>query len=48
MKMLKSAPEKQLPLMLELKEKAGPDAPSTAEQLATARKSLDRLLEEWG
>jgi sugar phosphate isomerase/epimerase len=44
-KMLKSAPEKQLPLMLELKEKAGPDAPSTAEQLATARKSLDRLLE---
>jgi sugar phosphate isomerase/epimerase len=47
-KMLKSAPEKQLPLMLELKEKAGPDVPSTAEQLATARKSLDRLLEEWG
>jgi sugar phosphate isomerase/epimerase len=46
-KMLKSAPEKQLPLMLELKEKAGPDAPSTAEQLAKARKSLDRLLEEW-
>jgi sugar phosphate isomerase/epimerase len=47
-KTLKSAPEKNLTLMLELKEKTGPEAPSAQEQLEGARKSLDRLLEEWG
>src|SRR6202158_2876897 len=33
-KLLKTAPEKTLPLLLELKEKTGPEAPSAAEQLA--------------
>jgi sugar phosphate isomerase/epimerase len=47
-KTLKSAPEANLPLMLELKEKIGPDAPSPREQLAVARTSLDRLEEAWG
>ena len=47
-KLFKSAPETNLPLMLELKEKIGPDAPSTQQQLDAARKSLDRLEEEWG
>ena len=47
-KTLKSAPEQDLALMLELKEKTGPEAPSAQEQLEGARKSLDRLLEEWG
>jgi hypothetical protein len=30
-------------VVLELKEKTGPDAPAVAEQLAAARKSLDRF-----
>src|SRR5580704_6792642 len=47
-KLLKTAPEPHLPLTLELKEKIGPEAPSTQEQLAAARKSVDRLEEEWG
>jgi sugar phosphate isomerase/epimerase len=47
-KTLKGAPGKDLALMLELKEKTGPEAPSAQEQLEGARKSLDRLLEEWG
>src|SRR5450432_3983149 len=46
--LLKTAPETDLPLTLELKEKMGPEAPSTQEQLRAARKSLDRLEEEWG
>jgi sugar phosphate isomerase/epimerase len=36
-----------LPLTLELKEKTGPDAPSFAEQLTAAAKSLDRVQENW-
>ena len=36
-----------LPLTLELKEKSGPEAPSFADQLAAAAKSLDRLEEVW-
>jgi sugar phosphate isomerase/epimerase len=47
-KLLKTAPEVNLPLTLELKEKIGPEAPSTREQLEAGRKSLDRLEEEWG
>jgi len=47
-KMLKTAPEADLPLVLELKEKTGPDAPGAAEQLETARKAMDRFQEEWG
>ena len=36
-----------LPLVLELKEKSGPEARSVSEQLAAARKSLDRFEEAW-
>jgi sugar phosphate isomerase/epimerase len=43
----KTAPEKNLPLTLELKEKIGPEAPSTQGQLEAARKSMDRLEKEW-
>jgi sugar phosphate isomerase/epimerase len=46
-KTLKSAPETDLALTLELKEKTGHDAPTTAEQLATASESLDRFDREW-
>jgi len=46
-KTLKTAPETNLPLMLELKEKTGPDAPSAAEQLEAARKAMDRFEEAW-
>ena len=46
-KLLKSAPNANLPLVLELKEKTGPEAPSAAEQLAAARASLDRFEEAW-
>lgn len=46
-KTLKTAPEAELPLTLELKEKSGHDAPSAAEQLAAASESLDRFEREW-
>lgn len=46
-KLLKSAPDPDLPLILELKEKAGPEAPSPVEQLAAARASFDRFEQEW-
>ena len=46
-KALRSAPQTSLPLVLELKEKSGPDAPSFADQLAAARTSLDRFEESW-
>jgi sugar phosphate isomerase/epimerase len=46
-KLLKTAPEANLPLVLELKEKTGPEAPSAAEQLAAARKSMDRFEKAW-
>ncbi len=46
-KTLKTAPDANLPLVLELKEKIGPDAPSAQEQLDAARKSMDRFEEEW-
>jgi sugar phosphate isomerase/epimerase len=46
-KVLKTAPDADLPLVLELKEKTGPEAPSSAEQLAAARTSLDRFEQEW-
>jgi sugar phosphate isomerase/epimerase len=44
---LKTAPVSDLPLLLELKEKTGPDAPGAQEQLAAARKAWDRFAEEW-
>ncbi len=46
-KILQSAPQTSLPLVLELKEKTGHDAPSVAEQLTAARKSLDRFETAW-
>lgn len=46
-KVLKTAPDPDLPLILELKEKTGPEAPGAVEQLAAARASLDRFEEEW-
>jgi sugar phosphate isomerase/epimerase len=47
-KILKTAPVSDLPLLLELKEKTGPDAPGAEEQLAAARKAWDQFEEEWG
>ncbi len=46
LKLLHSAPTKDLALTLELKEKTGPDAPSLLEQLSAGAKSLDRLEKE--
>jgi sugar phosphate isomerase/epimerase len=46
-KTLQSAPQTSLPLVLELKEKTGPEAPSAAEQLEAARKSMDRFELAW-
>ena len=46
-KVLKTAEDPNIPLLLELKEKTGPDAPSAQEQLAAARKALDKFDEEW-
>jgi sugar phosphate isomerase/epimerase len=46
--LLKSAPEANPPLTLELKEKSGPEAPTTQQQLEAARRSLDKLEEAWG
>jgi sugar phosphate isomerase/epimerase len=48
MKMLKTSPDANLPLVLEPKEKTGPEAPSVLEQLEAARKAMDRFEEEWG
>jgi sugar phosphate isomerase/epimerase len=46
--LLKSAPNGGLPVVLELKEKFGPEAPSTLEQLNAARAAFERFEEEWG
>jgi sugar phosphate isomerase/epimerase len=45
--LLKTAPQEKLPLVLELKERTGPEAPSLAEQLAAAHVSLDRFEKAW-
>jgi sugar phosphate isomerase/epimerase len=45
--LLKTVPQPNLPLLLEIKEKTGPDAPSLPQQLDAARKSMDRLEKEW-
>ena len=47
-KILKTAPEANVPLLLELKEKTGPEAPTATEQLAAARTAMDRFEQEWG
>jgi sugar phosphate isomerase/epimerase len=46
--LLKSAPNGGLPVVLELKEKFGLDAPSVPEQLHAARVAFERFEEEWG
>lgn len=46
-KVLKSASQDGLPLVLELKEKTGPEAPTMNEQLIAARKSLDKFEKAW-
>ena len=46
-KTLQFAPQTSLPFVLELKEKTGPDAPTSAEQLAAAGTSLDPLETAW-
>jgi sugar phosphate isomerase/epimerase len=46
-KVLKTAPANDLPLLLELKEKTGPEALSAQEQLAAASKAWDKFEEEW-
>lgn len=46
-KLLHAAPGANLPLVLELKEKTGPEAPTVAEQLAAARKAMHRFEKEW-
>lgn len=47
LKLLRTTPAAaDIPLTLELKEKAGPEAPSLAEQLNAAARALDRLQED--
>lgn len=46
-KLLKSASQDDPPLILELKEKTGPEAPTINEQLVAARKSLDKFEKAW-
>jgi sugar phosphate isomerase/epimerase len=45
---LKSAVEKNLAIVLELKEKTGADTPDMTEQLAAARTAMDRFEKAWG
>jgi sugar phosphate isomerase/epimerase len=45
--LLKTAPVENLPVVLELKEKFGPEAPSAAEQLAAARAAFERISNAW-
>lgn len=44
-KLLATAPAQPLPMLLELKETIGPDAPPLAAQLETGRRAMDRLEE---
>jgi sugar phosphate isomerase/epimerase len=46
-KLLKTAPAADLPLILELKEKTGPEAPHAADLLASARTAMDQFEEAW-
>jgi sugar phosphate isomerase/epimerase len=46
--LLRSAPNGGLPVVLELKEKFGLEAPAVAEQLHAARAAFERFEEEWG
>jgi sugar phosphate isomerase/epimerase len=46
-KLLRSAPVKPLPLVLELKEQTGPEAKPLAAQLEAARKAMDQFEKTW-
>lgn len=46
-KLLKTTPDANLPLVLELKEKTGPEAPGASEQLTAARKAMDHFEKAW-
>jgi sugar phosphate isomerase/epimerase len=46
-KLLKTASDANLPLVLELKEKTGPEARGAADLLAPARKAVDRFEKAW-
>src|SRR6516225_11338298 len=46
-RLLKTTPTENLPVVLELKEKFGPEAPSAAEQLAAARSAFDKFESAW-
>jgi sugar phosphate isomerase/epimerase len=46
--LLKTAPLENPPIVLELKEKFGPDAPSATEQLAAARAAFEKFENAWG
>ena len=45
--LLKTAPAENLPVVLELKEKFGPETPSAAEQLAAARAAFEKIANAW-
>ena len=45
--MLKSTPAENVPIVLELKEKFGPEAPSAQEQLAAASAAFDKFETAW-
>ncbi|HET9804255.1 MAG TPA: sugar phosphate isomerase/epimerase family protein [Candidatus Acidoferrum sp.] len=45
---LNTATEKDLPIVLELKEKIGADVPDMTEQLAAGRTAMDRFEKAWG
>jgi sugar phosphate isomerase/epimerase len=45
--LLKTTPVENIPIVLELKEKFGPDAPSAAAQLAAARAAFDKFASAW-
>ena len=48
-RLLKTAPEgEKLPIVLELKEKIGHDAPGPVELLESARAAMDKFEEQWG
>jgi len=46
--LLKTVPEAKLPVVLEMKEKIGPDAVGVVEQLQAARVGMDKFAEEYG
>jgi sugar phosphate isomerase/epimerase len=46
-RVLKTAPESNVPIVLELKEKSGHEQPSIAAQLAAARAAMDRFERDW-